>query len=79
MKSSLSKKTKNKKDSAYVKHKGVLFERMSENSVELAIDLKEDVYNNLTNLVTSGKFVSIGDAIRYILRRELEELDLQGK
>lgn len=68
-----SKTTKKKKvNPNYIKVNGSTYEKVSDDSVEVSIDLESDVLDELTSLVQEGKFVSIGDAVRYILRRKLE-------
>lgn len=59
--------------SLYITVNGSVYEKMSNDSVDVSFDLQEDVYNKLSSLVKEGKFVSIGDAVRYILRRKLED------
>lgn len=51
---------------------GSSYEKMSPNSVEVELELSEDVLNKIDLLVHSGKFVSRGDAIRSLLRTYLE-------
>lgn len=71
-KNRVTRKSKKKDNPSYIKVNGSTYEKVSDDSVEVAIDLEEDVLDQLTSLVKEGKFVSIGDAVRYILRRKLE-------
>lgn len=61
----------------YITYNGSTYEKLSDDSVNVELDMQEDVLDDLNNLVKSGKFVSIGDAVRYILRRKLEEVESQ--
>jgi len=66
------KPTKKKINPDYITVNGSTYEKISDNSVEVSLDLESDVLDDLTSLVKEGKFVSIGDAVRHILRRKLE-------
>ncbi len=63
----------------YITVNGDVYEKLSDSSVEVEFDLQEDVYDQLTRLVKDGKYVSIGDAVRHILRMKLESLESQTK
>ena len=67
-----AKTTKKKLSPEYITVNGSTYEKVSDTSVEVSLDLESDVLDDLTSLVKEGKFVSIGDAVRYILRRKLE-------
>lgn len=57
----------------YLTIKGYRYERMSKDSVDVELELKGDVVDSLDTLVSNGKYVSRGDAIRSILREMLKE------
>lgn len=51
----------------------VWYERVSNKSVNLELDLEEDVLDKIDSLIEDGKFVSRGDAIRTVLRDVIKE------
>lgn len=59
----------------YIQINGQWYEKVSANSVNVELDLSQDVLEDIDDLVASGKFISRGDCIRTILRRKIEELD----
>lgn len=63
---------KNKHAPHTIKHRGHSYERLSKTSKEVEFDLASDVLHKIDMLVTEGKYVSRGDAIRDILRRVIE-------
>ncbi len=69
-------KTKTKETYApdYITLNGHTYEKISNDSVNVEIDLAIDVIELLDNSVKNGEFVSRGDAVRSILRRKIEEL-----
>lgn len=79
-KPSKPKKPRNVKDTTpplYLTIKGYRYERMSKDSVDVELELKADVVDSLDGLVSAGKYVSRGDAIRSMLREMLK--DTSGK
>lgn len=56
----------------YIKVGTHTYERISTKSVEVEMDLAEDVLKTIDSYIVSGKYVSRGDAIRDILRRVIE-------
>lgn len=79
MKKKQTKKTKKRNNPNYITVNGDVYEKLSSSSVDVELDLQEDVYNQLNDLVTDGKYVSIGDAIRDILRTKIRSLETQNK
>lgn len=71
----LTEKKPRLKTPDYIVINGVTYEKMSKDSVNFELDLQEDVLTHIDSLISSGKFVSRGDAIRTILRNKLDELD----
>lgn len=70
----MSKKLKSRTFSPdYVKLNGNVYEKISNESVNVELDLAEDVLSRIDHLVETGKFVSRGDAIRSILRDVIKE------
>jgi hypothetical protein len=69
-------KTKIKKTYApdYITLNGHTYEKISNDTVSVELDLDDDVMELLDKSVKKGEFVSRGDAIRTILRRKIEEL-----
>jgi hypothetical protein len=70
---------KPKVSSDYIIIDGVTYEKMSNDSVNVELDLASDVIDCLDDLVKKGKFVSRGDAIRTILRKKIEQIELETK
>jgi hypothetical protein len=60
----------------YITVNGHVYERQSINSVDVEIDLENDVLDKIDGLVSSGKYVSRGDAVRDILRNMIREEQL---
>jgi len=71
--------TKPKVSSDYIIIDDVTYEKMSNDSVNVELDLASDVIDCLDELVKSGKFVSRGDAIRTILRNKIEQIEMEKK
>jgi hypothetical protein len=69
-------KTKTKATYApdYITLNGHTYEKISNDSVNVDLDLADDVIELLDKSVKKGEFVSRGDAIRSILRKKIEEL-----
>lgn len=59
----------------YISYSGNVYEKISDSCEDIEIELQIDVLNKLTGLVDSGKFVSIGEAVRHIIRLKLQELE----
>ncbi|CAB4141188.1 hypothetical protein UFOVP410_27 [uncultured Caudovirales phage] len=59
----------------YIVKNGFTYEKMSSCSVDVELELRLDILQALDKLVSDGKFVSRGDAIRSILRQKIESLD----
>lgn len=59
----------------YITFNGHRYERMSDNSVDFPVDLKLDQIDAIDDLISSGKYVSRGDALRSILRQHIMELE----
>jgi len=69
-----SKKTKSKPKTTapnYIHVNGHYYEKMASHCENLEFELSADVVDSLQKLVDSGKFTSIGDAVRHILREML--------
>lgn len=64
--------SKTKQPPHYITHRGYTYERLSKKTREVEFDLAEDVLTKIDNLITSGTYVSRGDAVRDILRRMIE-------
>lgn len=65
----MTKKQKSKSFSPdYITLNGNVYEKISNESVNVELDLAEDALNRIDHLIETGKFVSRGDAIRNILR-----------
>ena len=75
MKKKVQKKKKISSCGEYITIGGVTYERMCDSSVELTIELRDDVIEILDKLIEDGKFVSRGDAVRTILREKLASLE----
>ena len=60
----------------YITIDGSVYEKISDNCVDVELSLPLDIYENLESLVEDGQFVSIQDAIRCILRDYISEMDL---
>jgi hypothetical protein len=78
-KTNKKKIAKPKVSSDYIIIDGVTYEKMSNDSVNVDLDLASDVIDYLDDLVKKGKFVSRGDAIRTILRKKIEQIELETK
>lgn len=60
----------------YITVNGHVYERQSSRSVDVEIDLENDVLDKLDALVDNGKYVSRGDAVRDILRNMIRQEQL---
>lgn len=60
----------------YITVNGHVYERTAQGSVNLELDLEEDVLDQIDGLVTDGKYVSRGDAVRDILRNMIDREQL---
>ncbi|MFN4975286.1 MAG: ribbon-helix-helix domain-containing protein [Bacteroidota bacterium] len=70
----MSKNLKSKSFSPdYITLNGNVYEKISNESVNVELDLAEDVLSRIDHLVETGQFVSRGDAIRSILRDVVKE------
>jgi hypothetical protein len=67
------KKKKQAKPPSYIEVNGFVYERLDSNSQDVEIELEEDVLVKLDGLVSSGEYVSRGDAVRDILRQMIRE------
>lgn len=68
------KTTKRKADHPqYVIIDGYAYERLEKDSVNVEIELEDDVLAKLDKLITNGTYVSRGDAVRDILRQMIRE------
>lgn len=74
----MKKKTKSiSKD--YITIKGNKYEKLSVNSIEVALDLEEHVLRKIDRRIDEGEYVSRGDAIRDILRKAIAEKITKNK
>lgn len=71
----MKSKTIRKIGSELIEVDGQVYEKVSSNSVELELDLGEDILQKLNGFINQGRYVSLGDAIRDILRTELRNLE----
>lgn len=55
----------------YITLDGVTYERVSENSKTVALDIHPDILNMIDRMVRAGEYVSRGDAIRTIVREAI--------
>lgn len=60
----------------YITVNGHVYECTTQGSVNVEIDLEEDVLDQIDGLVTNGKYVSRGDAVRDILRNMIDREQL---
>lgn len=74
MRARKQRKVKAKKPAAplQLEYRGYTYERVSKSSVEVELDLEEDVLTKIDMLVEDGMFVSRADAIRHMVRSMLE-------
>lgn len=63
----------------YISHNGHRYEKVSSGSVEVSLDLEETVLEKLNALVEQGTYVSLGDAVRDILRTQIREATKKPK
>ena len=61
---------------SYITVDGSVYEKISDNCVDVELSLPRVIYENLESLVEDGQFVSIQDAIRCIIREYISEMDL---
>ena len=73
LKKKRSVQTKKSAATDYISVDGQAYEKISNNSVEIAFDLACDVLDKIDKQVESGKYVSRGDAIRHIIREVIAE------
>lgn len=60
---------KNAQPKNYKKFGGHVYERLESSGEFVEFELEEDVFNKLNKLVCDGQYVSLGDAVRDILRQ----------
>lgn len=79
-KKSNTSNSKNKVSSAFapdhITVNGHAYERQSNKSVEVELELEADVLDKLDALVENGTYVSRGDAVRDILRNMIQREQL---
>jgi hypothetical protein len=59
----------------YITLNGHTYERLEDHTVNVELDIEDDVLDQLNVLVKSGKYVSVGDAVRHILRSMIDSID----
>ena len=63
----------------HIQINGSNYEKISSNSVEVELELEEDVLLQIDRRIDAGEYVSRGDAIRDILRQMVEEQTKKSK
>lgn len=64
---------KKRKTPNYITLDGNCYEKISNNSVEVELELGVDVLAKIDSLITKGEFISRGDCIRTILREAIKD------
>jgi Arc/MetJ-type ribon-helix-helix transcriptional regulator len=68
-----------KKNEEYITVDGSTYEKLSSKSQTVRLAVRADILNALDILIEQGKYLSRGDAIRHILRSQMEKHDKEYK
>lgn len=68
-----------KKNEEYITVDGSTYEKLSSKSQTVRLEVRADILNAIDLLIEQGKYLSRGDAIRHIIRAQMEKNDVKVK